>query len=76
MGQPSGTKTPAEHARHEQAVHTAHARIGTATSGTLGGYMATNPNVFNGFERNLSGVWNVGVMVRVPVWNWMEHRIK
>lgn len=42
----------------------------------IGGYMATNPNVFNGFERNLSGVWNVGVMVRVPVWNWMETSYK
>lgn len=41
-----------------------------------GGYMATNPNVFNGFERNLSGVWNVGVIVRVPVWNWMESTYK
>ena len=27
-----------------------------------GGYVATNPNVFNGFERKLSGMWNVGVM--------------
>lgn len=37
-----------------------------------GGYMASNPNLYNGFERKLSGVWNVGVMVRVPLWNWME----
>lgn len=37
-----------------------------------GGYLATNPNLYNGFERNLSGVWNVGIMVRVPLWNWME----
>lgn len=37
-----------------------------------GGYMASNPNLFNGFERKLSGVWNVGVVVRVPLWNWME----
>ena len=42
----------------------------------MGGYMATNPNVFNGFERNLSGIWHVGVMVRVPVWNWMETSYK
>ncbi len=41
-----------------------------------GGYMASNPNVFNGFERKLSGVWHVGVMVRVPVWNWMETAYK
>ena len=41
-----------------------------------GGYVATNHNVFNGFERKLSGMWNVGVMVRVPLWNWMEGTYK
>lgn len=41
-----------------------------------GGYLATNPNVYNGFQRKLSGVWNVGVMVRVPLWNWMEGSYK
>ena len=41
-----------------------------------GAYVATNPNVFNGFERKLSGMWNVGVMVRVPLWNWMEGTYK
>ena len=41
-----------------------------------GGYIASNPNVYNGFERKLSGVWNVGVMVRVPLWNWMEGTYK
>ena len=41
-----------------------------------GGYLASNPNVYNGFERNLSGVWNVGLMVRVPLWNWMEGTYK
>ena len=35
-----------------------------------GGYAISNPNVFNGFERKFGGFWNVGVMVRVPVWNW------
>ena len=34
--------------------------------------MVSNPNVFNGFQRRFAGVWNVGVMVRVPVWNWFE----
>ena len=41
-----------------------------------GGYMTSNPNLFNGFERKLSGVWNVGVVVRVPLWNWMEGTYK
>ena len=35
-----------------------------------GGYAVSNPNLFNGFQRKLAGVWNVGVLVRVPLWNW------
>ncbi len=35
-----------------------------------GGYMISNPNVFNGFQKKFTGVWNVGVMVQVPVWSW------
>jgi outer membrane protein TolC len=35
-----------------------------------GGYAVMNPTVFNGFERKFGGFWNVGVMVRVPIWNW------
>ena len=35
-----------------------------------GGYAFSNPNVFNGFERKFAGFWNVGVLVRIPVWNW------
>lgn len=41
-----------------------------------GGYLMTNPNVYNGFENKFSGVWNVGVMVRIPVWNWFEGTYK
>ena len=36
----------------------------------VGGYSATNPNVYNGFQRKLSGAWNIAVMMRVPIWNW------
>ena len=36
----------------------------------MGGYAVSNPNVYNGFEKKFAGVWNVGVMVRIPVWNW------
>ena len=35
-----------------------------------GGYAVSNPNVLNGFEKKFAGFWNVGVMVRVPLWNW------
>lgn len=41
-----------------------------------GGYLLSNPSVYNGFERKFSGVWNVGVLVRVPVWNWFEGAYK
>ena len=36
----------------------------------IGGYAVSNPNVFNGFEKKFAGFWNVGVLVRVPIWNW------
>ena len=41
-----------------------------------GGYMVMNPNPFNGFEKEFSGVFNLGVLVRVPVWNWFEGAYK
>ena len=41
-----------------------------------GGYLISNPNVFNGFERKFSGVWNVGATVQVPVRNWFEGTYK
>lgn len=41
-----------------------------------GGYLATNPSLYNGFQRKFSGVWNIGVIVRVPVWNWFEGTYK
>ena len=36
----------------------------------MGGYAVSNPNVLNGFENKFGGFWNVGVLVRVPLWNW------
>ena len=41
-----------------------------------GGYLISNPNVFNGFQRNFSGVWNIGVLIQIPVWNWFESSYK
>ena len=41
-----------------------------------GGYAMTNPNTFNGFEKKFGGVWNLGVIVRVPVWNWGDVKYK
>ena len=36
----------------------------------MGGYAVSNPNVLNGFEKKFGGFWNVGLLVRVPLWNW------
>lgn len=36
----------------------------------VGGYAVSNPNTFNGFEKKFAGFWNVGLLVRVPIWNW------
>ena len=36
----------------------------------VGGYSASNPNVYNGFQRKFSGAWHIAVMMRVPIWNW------
>ena len=41
-----------------------------------GGYAVTNPNTFNGFEKKFGGVWNVAVLVRVPIWNWGDVKYK
>ena len=35
-----------------------------------GGYAVSNPNLLDGFQRKFGGFWNVGVLVRVPIWNW------
>ena len=38
----------------------------------MGNYMVTNPSVFNSFENKFKGMWNVGVMVQIPIWHWGE----
>ena len=41
-----------------------------------GGYAVSNPNVYNGYENKFGGIWNIGVLLRVPVWNWQETAYK
>lgn len=41
-----------------------------------GGYAVTNPNTFNGFEKKFGGFWNLGLVVRVPIWNWGDTKYK
>lgn len=39
-------------------------------------YFVTNPHVFNGFKNDFSGMFNVGVMVKVPLSGWWEGSYK
>ena len=40
------------------------------------GYSVSNPNLFNGFQKRFTDLWNIGVTVQVPVWNWGENKYK
>ena len=42
----------------------------------MGGYVISNPNVLDGFQKKFGGLWNVGVLVRIPVWNWGDNMYK
>jgi outer membrane protein TolC len=37
-----------------------------------GNYIVTNPNMFNGFHNEFAGMWNVGIVVNVPIFHWGE----
>lgn len=39
-------------------------------------YMVTNPSLVNGFEHKFRGMWAVGAMVQIPIWNWGEGMYK
>ena len=36
----------------------------------MGNYIISNPSVFNSFENKFKGMWNVGVMLKIPLLNW------
>ena len=42
----------------------------------MGGYLASNPSVFNSFERKMKGMWNVGVTLNVPILTWGDRSYK
>ena len=44
--------------------------------GLTGGVLFSNPNVFNGFEKKFKGMWNIGIIAQIPIWNWHEGRYK
>ncbi len=39
-------------------------------------YFVTNPNVFNGFKNDFAGMFNIGVLVKVPLSGWWEGTYK
>ena len=52
-------------------------RAGFLPTGALtANYMVTNPSLVNGFERKFRGMWAVGAMVQIPIWNWGEGMYK
>lgn len=42
----------------------------------IGGYALSNPSMFNSFEKKFKGTWAVGIMLKMPIWNWGEGRYK
>ncbi len=46
------------------------------TLALLGNYLVTNPSLYNGFENKFRGMWNVGVVMQVPIWHWGEGKYK
>lgn len=39
-------------------------------------YFVTNPNLFNGYKNDFAGMFNLGVIVRVPITAWWEGSYK
>ncbi len=46
------------------------------TVALTGGYAWMTPTLFNGFENKFQGVWNVGVVVKVPIITWGDRIYK
>ncbi len=41
-----------------------------------GGYLTTNPSLTNGFQKEFNGMWNIGVVVKMPILTWGERHHK
>ena len=40
------------------------------------GYLVSNPNIYNGFQKKFGGMWTVGVMLKVPIITWGDRFYK
>ena len=38
--------------------------------GVVGMYSFSNPNVFDGFKKEFSGMFSVGAVIKIPIWHW------
>lgn len=57
--------------------HTKLAKAGYMPQIALtGGVLFSSPSLYNGFERKFKGMWNVGVMLRMPLLDWGETTYK
>ena len=36
----------------------------------MGVYSITNPNLFNGFQKNFNGMFSIGAVLKIPLWHW------
>lgn len=41
-----------------------------------GGYLTSNPSLTNGFQKKFNGLWNIGVVVKIPILTWGERHYK
>lgn len=41
-----------------------------------GGILVSNPTVYHGFEKKFGVDWSVGVMARIPIWDWNASKYK
>lgn len=41
-------------------------------------YVLTNPNLNNGLQNTLGARWNIGLMLKAPIWNWGQglHKVR
>ncbi len=42
----------------------------------MGGYMMSNPNLYDGLQHRFGGTWSVGLTLKAPIWNWGEGKYK
>ncbi len=42
----------------------------------MGGVLVSNPTVYHGFEKKFGVDWTVGIMARIPIWDWNSSKYK